>query len=330
MLYIIYGADDYSVHHALSEIKKGTGNDISNGMGTEVMEGNKITFNEFKVACETVPFLADKRTVIVSGLLERFEPKPKPSSSKKAGKAEQIKEWQPFADSINNLPATTVLILVDGEIKRQNPLLKEIYSKGDVKEFNLLKRGELSGWIQKHLTAAGGQATPLAVELMAKLVGSDLWTMSNEINKLISYTSGRLIQEKDVKLLVSHAQEASVFTMVDAIFESKASLAQELIQQLLNGGAAPTYLLTMLSRQIRLAVMAKEMLTEKKPDDEIQTHMGLADFPFRKTIEQAQKYTNEQMKRFYEKLLEADIAIKTGKYGDELALNILVIELCQK
>jgi len=32
LLYIIYGADDYSVHHALSEIKKGTGNDISNGM----------------------------------------------------------------------------------------------------------------------------------------------------------------------------------------------------------------------------------------------------------------------------------------------------------
>jgi hypothetical protein len=28
-------------------------------------------------------------------------------------------------------------------------------------------------------------------------------------------------------------------------------------------------------------------------------------------------------------LLEADLSIKTGKYGAELALNILIAELCQ-
>jgi DNA polymerase-3 subunit delta len=60
----------------------------------------------------------------------------------------------------------------------------------------------------------------------------------------------------------------------------------------------------------------------------------VAEFALRKTLEQAEKYSWERIKHVYSKLLEADLAIKTGKYGDEkygdeLALNVLVAELCQ-
>ena len=49
----------------------------------------------------------------------------------------------------------------------------------------------------------------------------------------------------------------------------------------------------------------------------------------RKTLEQANMYPWERIKEVYHKLLEADLSIKTGKYDDELALNILITELCQ-
>jgi DNA polymerase III delta subunit len=62
---------------------------------------------------------------------------------------------------------------------------------------------------------------------------------------------------------------------------------------------------------------------------EIQSRLKLADYPFQKTLAQAKRYSGSQLRKFYEKLLETDIAIKTGKYADELALNILVVELCQ-
>ena len=104
----------------------------------------------------------------------------------------------------------------------------------------------------------------------------------------------------------------------------------QLLQQLLQKGAVPVYLLTMLSRQIRLAVLAREYIAQKKSKAEIQSKMGLADYPLQKTLEQAARYSWENMKRFYEKLLETDVAIKTGKYSDELALNILIVELCQR
>jgi DNA polymerase III delta subunit len=37
-----------------------------------------------------------------------------------------------------------------------------------------------------------------------------------------------------------------------------------------------------------------------------------------------------RIKQVYQQLLDTDIAIKTGKYTEELALNILVAELCQR
>jgi DNA polymerase III delta subunit len=36
-----------------------------------------------------------------------------------------------------------------------------------------------------------------------------------------------------------------------------------------------------------------------------------------------------RLKEVYHQLLETDLAIKTGRYNAELALNILIAELCQ-
>ena len=50
----------------------------------------------------------------------------------------------------------------------------------------------------------------------------------------------------------------------------------------------------------------------------------------RKVLEQTNKYPMRQIINVYHKLLEADLSIKTGKYDGELALNILIAELCQR
>ncbi|GAI39824.1 unnamed protein product, partial [marine sediment metagenome] len=55
-----------------------------------------------------------------------------------------------------------------------------------------------------------------------------------------------------------------------------------------------------------------------------------AEFVWRKTLEQASRYSLERLTELYHKLLEADLSIKTGRYDGELALNILVAELCQQ
>ena len=197
-----------------------------------------------------------------------------------------------------------------------------------MKRFPLLKDDRLRQWIRKRVKEEGGSISPQAVDLLAKLIGSNLWIMANEITKLVLHASGRRVEEGDVRTLVSYAQEANVFAMVDAILEFKPGIAEKLLQQLLEEGAAPAYLLFMLARQVRMVVRAKELRRQGEPEVEIQNRLGLStEIAWRRTLEQAGRHPLSRLIKVYHKLLGTDLAIKTGKYDGELALNILIAEL---
>ena len=332
MLYILSGQDDFSLHQSLEKIKGGLGDQTILAANTTTLDGQQLTLDQLRTVCETVPFLAERRLVIVRGLLERFERRSKSSRRKKTKPVtDQHDEYKSLAAYMGKLPDSTILVLIEGRIRSNNPLLRELSDKAKIRSFPLLREARLRQWIQRRVTEEGGSISPPAVDLLTKLVGGNLWIMSNEINKLALFTSGRRIEEEDVKRVVSYAQQANVFAMVDAILEFKAGVAEQSLQQLLQRGAAPAYLLVMLSRQVQMIVRAKELRKQRKPEIEIQNRLGLtSEFALGKTLEQASRYPVEQLKQVYHKLLEADLSIKTGKYDGELALNILIAELCQR
>jgi len=332
LLYILLGEDDFSLYQSLEEIKRSVDDQALLATNTTTLDGQQVTLSQLSTVCETLPFLAERRLVIVTGLLERFEPKSKPSRKKKTPHMpNQQNEYRLIADHINKIPDSTILVLIDSGISSHNPLFRELSDKAEVKSFPPLRGTNLRQWIQRRMKEGGDSISPQAVDLLARLVGSNLWIMANEINKLALFTSGRRIEEEDVKTVVSYAQQASVFAMVDAILEFKAGVAEQALQQLLQRGTAPAYLLVMLSRQVRMIVRVKELRNQGKTSTEIQNKLGLtSEFAFNKTLEQADRYTLERLKEIYHQLLETDLSIKTGKYESELALNILVAELCQQ
>ncbi len=332
MLYILLGQDDFSIDQTVKDIKGGIGDQTLLAANTNTLDGRQVTLDQLKTVCETAPFLAERRLVIVNGLLERFERKGTSSRQEKIGQSSnQQNKHKSFGTYISKIPDSTVLVLVDRRIGSSNPLLRELSAKAVVKSFPLLKGTKLQQWIQRHITGQGSNISPQALNLLAELVGSDLRVMVNEINKLVSFTAGRRIEEEDVKMVVSHALQANIFTMVDAVLQFKAGVAQQSLQQLLRGGSAPAYLLVMLSRQVQMAVRIKELRSQRKTEAEIQNRLGLTSvFALRKTLERVDRYPSQRLKRVYDKLLEADLSIKTGKYDGALALNILVAELCQR
>lgn len=332
MLYVLHGEDDFSLHQALEEIKRGIGDQTTLTTNTTVFDGQKVTVDQLRTVCEAMPFLAEKRLVIIQGLLERFEPKIQSGRQKKTASASTRQdESKSLGEYLGKIPNSTILALIDGKIKGKNPLFRELSAKAKVMFFPLLKDAKLRQWIQGRVAEKGGNMSPQAVHLLTRFVGGNLWIMANEIDKLILFTSGRRIEEEDVRRVVSYAQEANVFAMVDAILEFKSGLAEQLLQQLLQQGAAPAYLLVMLSRQVRMTVRAKELRSQRKSEIEIQDKLDLAsEFALRKTLERAGRYSLARLKEVYHQLLETDLAIKTGKYDAELALNILIAELGQR
>ena len=332
MLYILWGPDDFSLNQALEEIKRGMGDPAALSTNTTTLDGQQMTLAQLKTVCETFPFLAERRLVIVRGLLERFESKSRPRRQKKTAQlTDQENELKLLGNYVGQIPDSTTLVLIDSEIKASNPLLKELSSKAEVRSFLLMREARLRQWVQQRVAQEGGSISPGAVDLLVKLVGGNLWIMANEINKLVIFASGRCIEEGDVKVVVSYVQQANVFAMVDAILEFKVKVAEQLLQQLLQWGAPPTYLLAMLSRQVRMIVRAKVLKSQGESKIDIQNKLGLtSEFILRKTLEQADRYSLGRIKEVYHKLLEVDLSIKTGKYDGELAFNLLIAELCQQ
>jgi len=330
LLYMLLGKDDFSLRQSLEEIKTSIGDPTALATNTTVLDGQQLTVDQLRTVCETIPFLAEKRLVIVNGLLGRFEVKSKPSRGK-TGASNRQSGYQELGEYIGKIPESTILVLIDGKITSKNPLFSKLSTRARVKSFPLLRGDRLQHWIQKRAGEKSASISSQAVDLLVRFVGGNLWIMANEIDKLALFASGRRIEEEDVKLVVSYAQEASVFAMVDAILEFRAGVAEQLLQKLLQRGAAPAYLLVMLSRQVRMIVRVKELRNQRKSGMEIQDRLGLtSEFALRKTLEQANRYSLARLKEVYHRLLEADLSIKTGKYDAELALNILIAELCQR
>jgi DNA polymerase-3 subunit delta len=333
LIYVLSGQDDYSVAQALDEIKKETGDEASLSMSTTSLEGQNLSLEELKTVCETMPFMMGKRMVIVDGLIGRFEKSGR--SRRQTGttrKSKKQEEADTFGDYLaTGIPETTVLVMTEGVISGDNPVLKSLAGKATVRNFPLPRDAKLRGWVQKKVKEEGGAISSQAVYLLARLVGSNLWIMASEIEKLIIYTSGRKIEEEDVKTLVGYNQEATVFNMIDAILEFRAERAEQMLDQLFRSGVAPVYLLFMLARQAQLIVRAKELTRKRHTNREMQGRLGMkSEWVLRKTLEQASRYSMPRLREVYQRLLDTDVSIKTGRSDPELALYTLVVELCRR
>ncbi|MFC2008036.1 hypothetical protein ACFLVB_05545 [Chloroflexota bacterium] len=70
---MLYGEDDFSLRQSLGEIKHSVGDETILAANTTILDGQKVTLDQLRGSCETVPFMAEKRLVIIEGLLGQFE-----------------------------------------------------------------------------------------------------------------------------------------------------------------------------------------------------------------------------------------------------------------
>jgi DNA polymerase-3 subunit delta len=336
MIYIMYGKDTYSIQQDLRKIKEQYGNTELMEANTSVLDGKQLTCEQLCDICSAMPFLHTHRLVIVEGLLERFEPGNslgRKSTKTKSRSDSGLKEWQSITDFfVKNMPESTVLIFVDGDVNRKanNPLLSLWGPHAKVRTYQLLKGDKLRSWIRDIAKQRGGTISRSAVDLLIELSGLDLWRLNNEIDKLIAFCAGDNIEEEDVKKLTSYTGDVNIFILVDAILEGRSRVAYESLRRLFQTGAAPSYIITMISRQLRLIVMVKD-LAPRMNKAQVKNKTGIvSDAVLDRTLVQARAYSMEHIKAAYRKMLEADVAIKSGKYADEdLTIELLISELCE-
>jgi DNA polymerase III subunit delta len=331
LIYVFYGEDDFSSSEAIKPLIEAVGPEDMRDTNVSTLLGARFSVQDFGAAAMVVPFLADRRLVIVRGLLATVEGQRGGARRGRKAKAEDEGPAAALAKLLPDLPPSTDVVFLDGKVSASNPILAAIKGLGSElvkpREFQLMRRDALGGWIQARATAKGATIEPQATAELAELVGPNLWAMDGELEKLTIYVGARPITLADVQALVTGNREASVFELVDAIMDKRPDAALEVTERLLFSGASGPYLISMIARQARMVAIAQDLGIRKIPQNEWAQRIGTSsDFVVRKTSEQARRFSPEAVRGLYRLLLDADMAMKSSDSTDELILTELLAQ----
>ena len=324
MIYLIYGDDSLSVEEMLASLRADAGSDELYDVSTTTLDGASVSLAELEAAWSTIPFLADRRTVMVRGLLARMERGRGGGSTRSRGFDE---EWADIGERLAHIPESSDVIFVDAAVNRGNPLLRAIRSLAQVHEFRLPSVREMPGWVRQRADRLGAAIDPSAISALVDAIGNDTRLIDMELQKLALYRSDGMVRRQDVEAMVSYVREANIFAAVDAALEGRAGIALRLVHQLLDAGRPPTYLITMLARQVRFLIVAKDMKARGFQQDEIGRKLSISGYPLTKTMQQEGRFNAVRLAEIHRRLIEADLSIKTGAADEEMALDALIVAL---
>ena len=323
MIYLVHGEDSFSSSEFLQELVAAVGPEDVRDSNLTHIDNNAFSTAALGSACMVTPFLADRRMAIVHGALGSGE------NSSRSRRAKEKKFTIPdgLEELLVQLPPFSDVVFFEEHLAAKNELhtlISNISENVLIKEFRPLRGEALSQWVINRCLKYEVKIANEATEALVDKIGSNLWVLNSEIEKLSIYCSGGTISINAVNELVTRIREANVFELVDAIMDRKYAKALKATQQLFNDGQTGIYLLSMITSQARKIAIAQELLEKRVRTDEWGPRIGTqSEFVIRKTESQAKKFSKEAIIQLYSMLLKADIAIKSSS-SDEVALTELI------
>lgn len=334
MLYVLYGADQFRAREELSRIRRELDRDGNLAHNTVRFEGPDVRSlkpADLRAACHTASFFAEDRLVIVEGLLGRLGgTRRRRSSSGRRPRNESAaaSEAEEFLDVLGTLPETTTVVLLDEHVA--DGLRNELESLGSVRQFAVLRGDQLRGWAAERIRAQNATFAAGALDRLVSLIdGSHLGELASEIDKLITYANGRPVQIQDVDEMVTGAIMYQNWDLTDAVIEGRTDRAMSVLRAM-NAKDQPTQLLSyMLVRQYRQLMLAQAYQREGLSPSQIGSQLGIQGFPLKKVVDQAGRYPADRLETAYRRLLENDVAVKTGLMDADASFEALIVSLAE-
>jgi DNA polymerase-3 subunit delta len=324
IIYILHGDDEFAMDEFITGMVAKMGDSTTAEMNITHLEGKSYTPGSLLSATHSMPFLADRRLVVLTDPLG-------------AMKSPKIREN--FKSVLEDIPNTTALVLlvsrplVSERDKRKGVRhwLQKWGAEQDgrvlIREFALPDERQMAAWIQTKATELGGIFSYQAAGHLAEYVRNDPRLATQEINKLLAYVNfSRPVDPDDVERLTPYSAEGDVFKMVDALGNRNGELALRMLHRLLEGDE-PLKLFGMIVRQFRMLLLTREMLDAGYGELEISKRLKTYPFVARKLVGQVRNFTIEALEEIYHKLLNVDKSIKTGQMEGDVALDMLITSL---
>ncbi len=318
MLYIFHGPDDFTRNEKIAELRATMGDPSLADLNVTLLEGRDLSLGDIRHHADAMPFMADKRLVIVNGYIRRTKNQPV--------------EIETLVEYLGQLAPTTDLVLAENEsLNKNHPILKAATAfEATIIHFAGPEKNNLRPWIIKKAQEQQATIEPNAAEMLGRLVGAELHTLNNEIEKLALYVGGqRPIQRADVELLVPYMEEADNFGLANAIGQRNARGAYDQLRKQLDEGRHPMAILGSIASQIRGLLEVKDMAERGLSPQEIARKKGWkSDYAAKMRLREAARFSMDRLEEILEQLLQIDLDIKTGRTDSLLALDTLIARLC--
>ncbi|HEX5369484.1 MAG TPA: DNA polymerase III subunit delta [Dehalococcoidia bacterium] len=333
MLYVLYGQDGFRAREELAAIRTKLDRDGNLAHNTERLEGKGLSPGELRSACHTASFFAEDRLVVVEGLMGRLGGARRrgrrgaraPADAGGGGSS----DFDQFVEVLTNLPESTTVVLLDENAP--TGFLEAIAGQATVKQFAILRQEQLRTWAAERIRGLGASFGPGTLDRLVSLIdGNHLGELAGEIDKLVTYATGRTVTVADVDELVSGAVQFQTWDLTDAVIEGRTDRALSVLRRMNAKDQPPQLLSYMLVRQFRQLMLAQALLREGMSAPQIGTQLGInSQFPLRKVIDQASRYPADRLEAAYRRLLESDVAVKTGVLDADTALEMLIVALTE-
>ena len=310
--YLLYGEEAYLKQQYKHNLEKALNPD-GDTMNFSHYEGKGIDVKQLIDLCETMPFFADRRVILLedTGFFKN--------------KSEEL------ADYMKELPDYLCMVFVESEVDKRNRMYKAVKACGTIAEFARQDEKTLMRWAAGILGKAGKKITQRDMELLLTKTGTDMGNLRMELEKLICYTEGRdVVTAEDIEEICTTQTTNRIFDMVRAVTEKNQKRALDLYYDLLTLKEPPMRILFLLAKQYRQLLQVKQFAEAGLAQPEMASKLGVPSFAVRNIASCARAYTISELEQAVKDFVDAEESVKTGRLEDKLSVELLIIKYSSK
>jgi len=317
MIIFLYGKDTYRSRQQLKKmVDKFKVDRDPQGFNVVELDCDKDTGANIMQQLLTAPFLAEKKMIVLKNLLSASEHK------------DFLSELMTRIDG-KRLPEENIILFWEGndtfKTKNAKTLFEKLKKEKFVQSFPEMRGLELSNWVKSEIVSRGGKIEPKALNFLLQNFGNDMWSLSTIIDQLLSYTSQEISLE-DVQKFLGEKVDDNIFNLIDFIVGKQKNKVFKMIRKQYENGEDAQFIFAMILRQFRILLELREVY--EKQDNmhsaDLAKILGIHPFVVTKSMAFVKRYTLNQIKDIYLKLLEIDTKTKTGQGGQSFLLDVFV------
>ena len=306
--YLLYGEEAYLRKQYKERLLKGL-NPNDDKMNVSYFEGKGIDVKKVIDLAETIPFLAERRIIVIedSGFFK--------------GQCADLPEY------LTAIPNYLYMVFVETEVDKRSRMYKAVNKSGRVTDFTTQDDRRLSQWILQMIGKENKKITARDMELLLSKTGNDMGNIEKEVEKLLCYTMDKeVITAEDIEAICTTQISNKIFEMIKAMSEKRQSRALELYYDLLALKEPPMRIIFLMSRQFNLVLQAKELTTNNTSSSEMAKRMGVQSFVVRNYQNFARQYTSKQLRVALEEFISTEEAVKNGRLNDVISVELLLVK----